>query len=175
VERVAFEVRADPRSKATPEDHVAQFRFVSRIRDQLTETHRAIKRIRRVKGRLEKLAAALGPEQEEVEDAAQAVIEKLSEIERSLYQTKNRSRQDPLNFPIRLNDKLAGLMSLASRGDFGPTRQARTVGERLSRAVGAELAKLARVWEEDLPALNRLAAEHGVPFVKDPRKKRTGG
>ena len=45
----------------------------------------------------------------------------LTEAERALYQTKNESRQDPLNFPIRLNDKLAGVMFGAAFGDNPPT------------------------------------------------------
>jgi hypothetical protein len=103
-----------------------------------------------------------------VVEAAKALDEAMTEIEEALYQTKNQSRQDPLNFPIRLNDKLAGALRLAALGDFRPTDQMDEVREELTAAIDAELAKLDRIWREELPAFNELAAEHGVTAVALP-------
>jgi hypothetical protein len=89
----------------------------------------------------------------------------MTAVEEALYQTKNKSSQDPLNFPIRLNDKLGGVADTASTGEFAPTAQAVAVYERLAKEIDAELAKLQEVWDKDLPDLNRLAREHEVPAV----------
>ncbi|HSL85283.1 MAG TPA: glycosyl hydrolase, partial [Thermoanaerobaculia bacterium] len=164
---VPFEVVPDPRSTATAEDHRAQFEFVAGVRDQLTETHREIRRIREARNQLKTLAERLKETDQapEVREAADALVERLTGIEETLYQTKNQSPQDPLNFPIRLNDKLANLVGLAGIGDHRPTDQMLEVRDELVAAIDAELAKLRTVWEEDLAEVNRLAAEAGVAAV----------
>ena len=101
-------------------------------------------------------------------DAAKALSESLTAVEESLYQTKMQSRQDPLNFPIRVNDKLAGLLRLAALGDFRPTRSAIAVRDELTAAIDAELAKLSRMLDDDLTALNALARDHEVTAVSRP-------
>ncbi|MCP3962254.1 MAG: glycosyl hydrolase [bacterium] len=169
---VPFEVLADPRSAATAADFQEQFDFLIGVRDKLSEAHDEIGRIRDAKGQIEALEKRLG-EDEEAEPLVEAgtkLTERLDEIEKALYQTQNRSRQDPLNFPIRLNDKLAGLLSLAAFGDRRPTAQMVAVKDELTAAIDAELAKLGELWETDLPAFNDLAREHEVDrvIVKEP-------
>jgi hypothetical protein len=90
----------------------------------------------------------------------------MTEVEEALYQTRNRSSQDPLNFPIRLNDKLASVAESATYGDFAPTAQQRAVYAELVTQIDAELAKLRAVWETDLPALNALVKSSEVAAVK---------
>ena len=86
-------------------------------------------------------------------------------IEETLYQTKNKSGQDPLNFPIRLNDKLGNVLSVVSAGDNAPTQQAIAVKAELTLAIDAELDKLNALVSLDLSKFNRLAAEAGIPHV----------
>ena len=90
-------------------------------------------------------------------------------VEEALYQTKNKSSQDPLNFPIRLNDKLAGVGDSAALGNFPPTAQQVAVRDELFKAIDEQLAKLKAIWDTDLPAFNKLAAS--VPAVKVSEKK----
>ena len=97
--------------------------------------------------------------------AAASLADRFTAVEEALYQTTNRSPQDPLNFPIRLNNKLAALAGSVAMGDSRPTDQARTVEAQLTAAIGAQLAQLDALWAEDLAALNALAAERGVPAV----------
>ena len=101
-----------------------------------------------------------------LEAAAKAFQEALTAVEETLYQTKSKSRQDPLNFPIRLNDKLAGVMSNASRGDYAPTAQAEAVRQELTVQIDEQLSRLQKIWDEQLPALNRLAREAGIPAIR---------
>ncbi|HKV07196.1 MAG TPA: glycosyl hydrolase [Thermoanaerobaculia bacterium] len=170
-----FEIRKDPRSSATQEDVEAQFRFLMDVRDKLTETHDAIRRIREVRKQLDDTRKRLRDKEEmkPVLDAAKDLDKKMTAVEEALYQTKNKSSQDPLNFPIRLNDKLAGVADSASLGDYRPTAQAVRVKEQLTTAIDAELAKLRQIWEGDLVKLNELAREKGVAavIVPEPRLK----
>jgi len=162
-----FEIRKDPRSSATQEDLEAQFRFLVETRDKLTETHDAIRRVRDVRAQLKDVEKRLAKDaaMKPVVDAAKNLDKKMTEVEEALYQTKNRAPQDPLNYPIRLNDKLNGVASSASLGDARPTAQALQVRNDLTAAIDAQLAKLRGIWDTDLAAFNQLAREKGVAAV----------
>jgi hypothetical protein len=166
---VPFEIRPDPRSSASPEDLREQLRFVRDVGDLLTRVHRQIERIRDVRKQLDALSAHL-PDglatDAPLREALAALGRQLVEVEQALYQTSNQSRQDPLNFPIRLNDKLAGLLQVASSGDFAPTVQLRAVREQLAGSVEVELERLQTLLDDDLLEVNRLAREAGVAPVK---------
>ncbi len=86
----------------------------------------------------------------------------MTEVEQALYQTKNRSRQDPLNFPIKLTNKLAHLNSLNGSGDYRPTAQSYQVKDELSQQIDNELKKFRKVVNEDIPELNRMIRERAV-------------
>ena len=169
-DEVAFEVLPDPRSSATAEDYRAQFDFVIAVRDKVSDIHDAIGDIRELKRqvgdlekRLEKREVATA-----VTEAAKALKEKLGAVEEVLYQTQMKSRQDPLNYPIRLNDKLAGLIRLGSFGDLRPTDSLEAVRSELSAAIDEQLAELSRLIAEDVAQFNRLVREHDVEAVIAP-------
>ncbi|MDA8017282.1 MAG: glycosyl hydrolase [Thermoanaerobaculia bacterium] len=172
-QEVPIEVVKDPRSSASQADLREQFDFLVAVRDKLTETHQQVGRIRDAKGQIQSVLGRLPetPEDEtdpyaEVRDQAKALTEALEKIEKALYQTQNQSPQDPLNFPIRLNDKLAGLYSTAMRGDFRPTAGAKAVRDDLVSAIDEELAALEAIWSEQLPAFNNAVKVADVPYVK---------
>jgi len=171
---VPFEVKADPRSSATQADLQKQFDFLLDVRDKLTETHEAIKKIRAVRGQLTDLEKHLADRDDakDLVDAAKDLDKKMTEIEEALYQTKNRSNQDPLNFPIRLNNKLADVGSSASIGDFAPTAQQIEVKNLLEKAIDAELVKLKAIWDTDVPAFNEKAAGMKIPALILSEKKK---
>ncbi len=165
---VTFAITPDPRSAATPEDYQHQFRFLIAARDKLTAAHRAIKEIRDVRDQLTALDKRLGKRKEEADEvvsASQALAKKLTAIEEALHQTKARSPQDVLNYPIRLNNRLASLAGTVSAGDYRPTDQAEQVGQELTKEIDAELAKLRKVLDDDLASFNQLLARKKVPGV----------
>jgi hypothetical protein len=109
-----------------------------------------------------------------VVSASQAFVKKLTAIEEELHQTKARSPQDVLNYPIRLNNRLASLAGTVSAGDYRPTDQAEQVGQVLIKQIDAELAKLRRLLEEDVTRFNELVAKKKVPGVfREPEKGKT--
>ncbi len=165
----------DPRSSSSMADIEAQHKFLMEIRAKLDETHDSIRRIRDVRAQLDDVKTRLEdlPEDQKIADghqkvldAAKALDEKMTKVEEALYQTKNRSSQDPLNFPIRLNDKLNALGNSAGAfSDYRPTNQAVQVKEELARAIDAELSKLSGIFATDLQAFNELARTEGVSTV----------
>ncbi len=165
---VDFEIVPDPRTSATAQDFKAQFDFLMEVRDKTSETHKAIRRIRDVHSQLKEVADRMKdePAGEEIGEAAKAIQDKMQAVEEALYQTKNRSRQDPLNFPIRLNNKLSSLAGVVGMGDNRPTAQAIAVKAELTKQIDAELAKLKTILDKDLPAFNKLVREKKVPAIQ---------
>jgi photosystem II stability/assembly factor-like uncharacterized protein len=158
------ELKQDPRNKTSQADLQAQFDFLLAANRKLTEVHTQIERIREVRKQLDDLKKRV--EKGPVFDTAKALDEKMTKIEETLYQTRNRSPQDPLNYPIRLNDKLAAVAESASYGDFAPTAQQRAVATQLITQIDAQLAQLKELWDKDLPALNALVKGSEVPAIK---------
>jgi photosystem II stability/assembly factor-like uncharacterized protein len=163
-ENVEFTVKPDPRSSSSQSDYEEQLAFLLAVRDKLTETHRGIKTIRDVREQLTNLNKRL-KDDADITAAAKAIDKKLTAVEESLYQTKAKSSQDVLNFPIRLNNKLASVAGTAGAGDSRPTDQAERVRKELTRQVDDELAKLRRVLSEDLPEFNELLRRKKAPGV----------
>ena len=89
----------------------------------------------------------------------------MTSIEEALYQTKNQSNQDPLNFPIRLTDKLSYVGSIVGNGEFPPTEQAYGVRNELMAQIDKELARLAMVKNEMIPAFNKLVREKSIDAI----------
>ncbi|GAB4401550.1 MAG: hypothetical protein OHK0053_24390 [Microscillaceae bacterium] len=111
-----FEILKDPNLSSSQADLAAQFNFLREIRDKLTETHEAIQEIRAIRQQMKGFTERLKNQEKykALLDTAQAMGKRLTRIEETLYQTKNRSGQDPLNYPVRLNNRLSALASMAS-------------------------------------------------------------
>lgn len=162
-----FELKKDPRLAATSEDLQKQFDLLTKIRDKLTATHDAIIALRDVRKQINDTAARVKdhPNGKEIADAGKALNAKLTTIEEELYQTKNQSGQDPLNYPIRLNNKLAALGSVISGSDDRPTDQSYQVYDDLAGRIDAQLSNLKQVMATDVPAFNKLVREKEVPAI----------
>jgi photosystem II stability/assembly factor-like uncharacterized protein len=164
---VDLEIRPDPRLNTSAADLQAQFAFTWGINRKLTETHESITRLRATRAQLDALEKRIRGQDDyaALTEAAEALKDQLTAIEEALYQTKLEARQDPLNFPIRLNDKLAGVMFAASFGDHAPTASAIAVRDELVAAIDMELARLATVLGSGLAAFNEQAASYDLPAV----------
>ena len=163
---VPFTVLPDPRSSSSVEDLQAQHDFIAGVCATLTKAHDAITNIRSMRADLNVLKGKVsGEESAALREQIDAAVASLTEVEEALYQTKNESRQDPLNFPIRLTDKLAGVKGSASQGDFRPTAQAYAVRDTLTAAIEAQLGRYQAVLEEAIPAINAAAQKLAVPAI----------
>lgn len=138
----SFKVLADPRYEATQEELLSQYSFLLAVRDKLTETHQAIKLIRLYRSELDSLTT-------KPENLSQIKAE-MQEIEETLYQTQNRSGQDPLNYPIRLNNKLAHLSSVVGSGDYPPTDSSEEVRKELTEQIDVQLVRFRKLEREQI-------------------------
>ncbi len=162
-----FELKPDPRLATTAADYNKQLDLALKIRDKVSETHNAIVQIRDVRKQVDDLLKRVKdqPSSKVINEAGTALNKSLLAIEETLYQTKNQSSQDPLNFPIRLNNKLAALAGVVSGGEFPPTDQSYAVYEELAGQIDAQLQRLTQMLKTDLPAFNQLVREQNIPAV----------
>ncbi|MEM6524410.1 MAG: glycosyl hydrolase [Bacteroidota bacterium] len=162
----SFKILKDPRSGSSELDLKAQFDFLNEVIAKLSETNKSIKKIREARDQIKTVTSRLKEDQgSEIKDMAKIILKDMKAIEEALYQTKNQSGQDPLNFPIRLNNKLGHLNSLMAMGDYKPTKQAVEFKEEVSGRIDMELDKLQKIFDEDIPKLNELVRSSAVDAV----------
>jgi len=152
-----FEVEKDPRiDSVTIADLTEQFSLAMKIRDEVTQANEMVILIRALKKQMDdRLKSADAP----MKSAMESFREKLSAIEEDVYQVRNRSGQDPLNFPIKLNNKIAALGSHVMFGDGKPTAGSYEVFEVLTKKLNEEQGKLDQVLRVDLPQINKMLTE----------------
>jgi photosystem II stability/assembly factor-like uncharacterized protein len=147
-----------PNSEASEADMHEQFDFVSEINATVDKAHKSIKNIRSFNTKLSAFEGLYaGREEQGIKDMitmSKEMKKKFDEVEKALYQTQNRSGQDPLNFPIRLTNKLAHLNSLAQIGDFAPTSQSIEVKNELTAEIEKQLAVFDGVLNSDIKKFN---------------------
>jgi photosystem II stability/assembly factor-like uncharacterized protein len=161
-----FTLKKDPRTKATPADLAAQFAFLVNVRDRTTAAHDAVKTIRWVKSQLADRDSKLtGQAKSDFQLQSAPLRAELSVVEDSIYQTKNRSGQDPLNYPIRLNNKIAALAGVAGSAEARPTKQTTDVYGILSKQLDGELMKMKKALDSRLPAINATLRKAGLPEI----------
>lgn len=163
---VPFTIEADPNYKVTQQEYQEQFNLLLRIRDRFNEVQKAIKNIRTIRaqindftGRQDKNAV------KEIKQMADSIHKQLNAIEEKLYQTKAKSGQDVLNYPIRLNDKLSGVFDAVNSGNAAPSRQSREVFEALSEQCEVELNKLKALMNNELQQFNQLIRDKALPVI----------
>ena len=162
-----FEIKPDPRLTVSTSDYAKQVELGLKIRDKLTETHNAIIQIRDVRKQVEDLLKRVAgqPNFKVINDAGTVLNQNLTAIEETLYQTKNQSNQDPLNFPIRLNNKLAALGGVVGSAEAAPTAQSYAVYDEVVAQIDAQLQKLRQLLRTDVPAFNQLVRDQNIPAV----------
>jgi len=148
----------------TQADLEAQFDLSIRIRDKVSEANETVILIRRVK---EDIAALLeGASDNRLQSAADALMMNLSAVEENVYQVRNESGQDPLNFPIKINNRIASLLRAVSRGDGRPIGNAEPIFNDLVAELKVETDRLDEVLGIDLTALNDEARRLGLEEVR---------
>ncbi|MBU1013267.1 MAG: glycosyl hydrolase [Bacteroidetes bacterium] len=166
ISETIFEILKDPRTEASMTELQAQFDFLISVRNKLSETNNAITNIREARKQINLVTGNMkGDDFKEINDKAKNILKAMKEVEEALYQTKNQSGQDPLNFPIKLNNKLGHLSSLASTGDNPPTASAIAFKKEVTAAIDVELNKLKEVFETEIPSFNKMVKEKDVDAV----------
>jgi hypothetical protein len=169
-----FDVKKDPRLNTTPQDYERQLEVAMQIHNKLNQSNQAVIQIRDIRKQLDAYTERV--KDAKVVDAAKALNQKLTAVEEALYQTKNRASEDPLNFPIKLNNKLAALEGTVESSDDPPTTQTTEVYEGLASQVNAQLETLKKLVNTDLATFNRLVHDQNVPavIVTEPKPAESG-
>jgi photosystem II stability/assembly factor-like uncharacterized protein len=134
-------------------DLLYQYELASRIRDKVNEANQAVVRIRRMKT---DIAARMEDAPKEVVAAGEQLTKALSVVEEDIYQVRNQSNQDPLNFPIKTNNRLASLLRVAVSGEGRPTGNVEPIFAELTAELQGHADRLNKTVADQLPAFNRM-------------------
>ena len=161
-----FHIRRNAAVKeVTDADLHEQFALARQINDKVNAANEAVLRIRSLKDQIADRTSQRNDEA--IKSAGDSLTQKLTGFEGEIYQYRNRSSQDPLNFPIRLNNKLAALQGLVEMGDNRPTAQSYAVFKELSARLDVELGRLDALAKADLAAFNKRLTSRGLAAVND--------
>ncbi len=152
-----LEVLQDPRSTVSLDDLRQQYDLLGEIRGEIEKLYRGLSRMREVRSQVKELVARLekaGHTDDELNESAQQIQEKISEIEEQLTQPKSKSSQDALNFPPMLDNQLITLYGYVLGSDFRPTQGAHERLGDLRRELDPLLAQVDTLLEQDLSSFN---------------------
>ncbi|WP_019986906.1 WD40/YVTN/BNR-like repeat-containing protein [Rudanella lutea] len=162
-----IEIRKNPKINTSADDYRAQFELLQKINNKLSETHKGVNQIRQIRNQINGyLKDVKDPSvAEKFKKATKPMLDELDQLESTLMQPKSKAFQDALAYPIRLNDKLAGVASVVSSADTKPTKASYTVFEDLSKQADTALSKLKELVQKQIPAFNQMVAEQRMPAI----------
>jgi seryl-tRNA synthetase len=162
-----LQIEPDPRLKVTQADLQKQFDLLMKIRERVTETDDAINQIRDLRDQINSINKRLkgDPRAKAVADAGKGLDKKMTEVEEALIQTKAKSGQDVLNFPIRLNNQLVALGRVVGSAASAPTQQSYEVFDMLAKAVDEQITKWRTIVGTDLKAYDDTIKQQEIPAL----------
>jgi hypothetical protein len=161
-----FVIKANPVYKLSQQDYEDQFNFLITVRDKFTEIQKAIKTIRDIRKQIGDFTDKQGDGlPKEIKQQADTINKQMTVIEEALHQTKAKSGQDVLNFPIRLDDKISGLYGFANSGNAAPAKQVRDAYTELSAQADVQINALKKIMDTDLVKLNGLIRDKALPVI----------
>ena len=163
-----FDIGINPNLEGvTVADLRERFDLAIEIRDRVTEANEAVIKVRDIAGQIDERLEET--DDEEIGTQAAVVDENLGVVEAEIYQVKNQSNQDPLNYPIKLNNKLAALLGVVEGSESRPTDQSYDVFQRLSALLDEQISQMDIVILRDLGRLNELLIREGLEPIEDRR------
>ena len=160
-----FELKKDPWRSVSDADLREQFELATRIRDKVNEANNAVVQIRRIKQQLEDRTKQTS--NADVKAIAEQFSKELTTVEESVYQVRNRSNQDPLNFPIKTNNRLASLLRVVEAGDGKPIGNVEPIFNDLQGELKAETDRLQRAIATYLARFNQAAQRAGMQPITE--------
>ena len=160
-----FAVMMDPRIKGVTEaDLQAQFELAIQMRDKVSQANEGVIRIRAIRDRIRERMKQVTDAS--VTSAGEALVKKITDVEEALYQVRYRSSQDPLNWPIKLNERLAAVGASVQRGDARPTDASLVVFKELTDELATLISTLDGALSQDLTQFNKLVTDRKLEAVK---------
>jgi len=159
-----LDVVKDPRSSATTDDMKAEFDLATTLMGMLGDVHTSVRQIQHVRTQVDALKSRVsgtsnaGRALDRIEEASGAVLD-------ALYEPEAKSNNDLLNYPMRLNVRIAYLEDEVDYGDGAPTEQFRQMATEYGNALAAEKARWNTIVTADIPPLNRQLAAAGLAEI----------
>ena len=159
-----FEIVKDPRVKITQDDYEKQLSFLLKVRDEVSKANQIIIDIRKIKKDLDFLLQKVKGKDQII----QLIIKykkELDVIENNIHMTKNQSRQDPLNYGIRINNRIAFLLADSQRGDYPPTNQSLEFFESIKDELNIEISNFKKVLNTYTMQINNMIDDNAIKFI----------
>ena len=159
-----FEIVKDPRVKITQDDYEKQLSFLLKVRDEVSKANQIIIDIRKIKKDLDFLLQKVKGKDQII----QLIIKykkELDVIENNIHMTKNQSRQDPLNYGIRINNRIAFLLADSQRGDYPPTNQSLEFFESIKDELNIEISNFKKVLNTYTRQINNMIDDNAIKFI----------
>lgn len=164
--QVNFEVKGDPNYQVSNAEYQAQYLFLKEVKEHFKDIQQTVLNIRKLREQLNSIKARSNDEQwKALQPDVDSLVKKITAIEEQLHQTKAKSGQDVLNYPIRLNDKISGIFDAASSGNMAPPQQVVDTYQWLKKQSDAELKAFQNVLDNEVPNLNEKMRNLKVPFL----------
>lgn len=160
---VPFTVLGDPNYHMTQADYDEQQRFLLQVKSKFTDIQNTIKDIRSLRSQLNDLTSRT--KDKDVKQMVDSLNKQMTRIEEALYQTKAKSSQDVLNFPIRLNNKILNLYDFASSGYNPPAQQVKDAFAELAAQADVQLNAWKQINTVAVPALNKLVHDKNISLI----------
>src|SRR5262245_1082632 len=159
-----FRVKRNPLlTDVSDADLQAQFDLAMQIRDKTSEANNAVMQIRGIKSQVDDRLR--NSQDARLKSAGDALTKNIAAVEEEIYQVRNQSGQDPLNFPIKINNRLASLVSVVTRGEGRPIGSAAPIFKNLAAELKVQTDRLGKVLDTDLVAFNTEAKRLGLPII----------
>ncbi len=164
-----LQIVKDPRLKNSDQDYKDQFEFLIRVRDQVSRANSTIIKIRKLRKDLKYLKDKEGISFK-IKDYINQFEKELNQIENNIHMTKNKSRQDPLNYGIRINNRIAFLLADSQRGDYPPTDQAKAFFKDVLLELDEQIKVLEDLLEVNISKLNEIVSNNEIEIfsMKNP-------
>ena len=172
----SFAIRREPHvlASVSDQDLQEQFDLAMKVRDKASQANEAVLLIRGIKQQVGDRRSKLGDKAANVKRTLDDFENTLSAVESEIYQVKLQSSQDPLNFPIKLNNKIAALEGVIESADVRPTEQTYSVFRTLSNRLDEQIARLDAAVKTRMPQVNQqLQREKLEPLRAEPLKAET--
>ena len=163
---VPFTILANPNYKTTQSEYEDQQTFLLTARDKFSDMMKAIKNIREVRQQMTDFSARVGKDlPKEIKQQIDTINKQMTAVEEALHQTKAKSGQDVLNYPIKLDDKLSSVYGAAAAGQAAPSKQVREAYNELAAQINVQLDKLKKIMTDDVNKLNLMIHEKTLPVI----------
>ena len=161
-----FEIKANPSYKCSANDYQLKNDFLVKVSDKFNDVQKSILKIRDLRSQTNSFTDKLGKEcPKDIKSSCDSINKQLTKIEEFLYQTKLKSGQDILNYPMQLNNKISVLYNYVEGSETAPNKQALEAFAEIEKLADIEINKLNTIITNDISQLNKMITEKSLPLI----------